>query len=246
MQAYLINLDRSPGRLAEADAQLRAAGQAYARVPAVDGQALTARERGGFGARLRYKLVSHRWPRPTELACALSHQRVYRRMIEAGDARALVFEDDVEIPDPAWFREALARIEADDDPAVPTAWRLDRWPTEPPTPARGLFPAVLGKGDGACAYVLNQPGARLLARLNTPPLAIADSWSRWARLGLRVRMIRPEPCRQSGAESTIGYDWRPPRRATWGWYVALWNLRQRLWRPVETALDALLIRITGR
>ena len=35
MKAYLINLDRSPGRLAEADAQLRAAGirARFRRVP---------------------------------------------------------------------------------------------------------------------------------------------------------------------------------------------------------------------
>ena len=39
MKAYLINLDRSPGRLAEADAQLHAAGVSYERVSAIDGRA---------------------------------------------------------------------------------------------------------------------------------------------------------------------------------------------------------------
>ncbi len=241
MQAYLINLDRSPGRLAEADAQLRAAGVDYVRVPAVDGLALTPQARRRAVSRLRFCLIHAGPPDAGTVGCALSHQAVYRQMTAGGIPLAAVFEDDVEIPDPARFREALAHIEATDEPAVPTVWRLERRPGEPENLPPGLHP-VTAASMGAYAYALNLAAAKRLTALNGPPIVtLADDWPRFSRLGVRVWSVRPEPCGQSGADSTISVAPRP-KRARWGWYAALWRARRRALH----ALDWLATRLTGR
>ena len=241
MQAYLINLDRSPERLAEADAQLRAAGVAYARVPAVDGRALTAREHRRAVNRLRYCLIHAGPPNVGTIGCALSHQAVYRRMMAEGVPLAAVFEDDVTVPEPGRLREALARVEATDEPAVPTVWRLERRPGEAEGLPPGLYPATAAS-MGTYAYALNLAAARRLAVLNGPPIVtLADDWPRFSRLGVRVWSLRPEPCGHGGKESTISVEAKPGR-ARWGWYVALWRLRRRAFH----ALDWLATRLTGR
>lgn len=241
MQAYLINLDRSPERLAEADAQLRAAGVAYVRVPAVDGLALPPRERRRAVNRLRYCLIHADLPNAGTVGCALSHQAVYRRMAEAGVPLAAVFEDDVTVPEPACLREALARIEATDEPAVPTVWRLGRRPGEPGGLPPGLYP-VTAASMGTYAYALNLAAAKRLTALNGPPIVtLADDWPRFSRLGVRVWSVRPEPCGHGGESSTISVE-PQPRRARWGWYVALWRARRRALH----ALDWLATRLTGR
>ena len=241
MQAYLINLDRSPERLAEADAQLRAAGVAYARVPAVDGRALTAREHRRAVNRLRYCLIHAGPPNVGTIGCALSHQAVYRRMMAEGVPLAAVFEDDVTVPEPGRLREALARVEATDEPAVPTVWRLERRPGEAEGLPPGLYPATAAS-MGTYAYALNLAAARRLAVLNGPPIVtLADDWPRFSRLGVRVWSLRPEPCGHGGEESTISVEAKPGR-ARWGWYAALWRARRRALH----ALDWLATRLTGR
>src|SRR5690606_14539914 len=52
--------------------------------------------------------------RPNELACSLSHERVWRTMLHAGESRALVLEDDAELSQglPAFLAE-LEGIDAD-------------------------------------------------------------------------------------------------------------------------------------
>ena len=241
MKAYLINLARSKERLAAADTQLRAAGVAYERVEAVDGRALSRRERRRLCSAVRFWMIYGARPSAGTIGCALSHQAVYRRMLGAGEPLAAVFEDDVEVLDAAWLREALARIEASDKPVEPTVWRLERWPSEAPEEVgAGFFPSG-PNAMGTCAYVLNAAAARRLRFLNGEPiLTLADDWPRRMRQGLRVWSVRPEPCRQCGAPSTIGGA--APRRARWGWYVALWRAR----RWVTQSLDGVMTWWTGR
>ena len=199
MKAYLINLGRSPERLAAADAALRTAGVAYTRVEGVDGRALDAKALRTAANRVRFRLIYGAWPSAGTIGCALSHQAVYRRMIAEDDSLALVFEDDIAIPAPEAFRRTVAAIAQDNDPAVPTAWRLEQRPTDPPVAGAGFWPAKPGV-CGACAYAVNLAGARLLARLNRAPIvALADDWPRFGRLGLRALRFHH---RQSGAPAS--------------------------------------------
>ena len=88
---YLINLDRSPDRLAEMQARLDALGVTFIRVAAVDGKALTVAERDAAEAPHKEWLPLT----ASEVGCFLSHRACWRRIAE-GDARyGCVFEDDM-------------------------------------------------------------------------------------------------------------------------------------------------------
>jgi glycosyl transferase family 25 len=88
---YLINLDRSPDRLAEMQARLGALGVAFTRVAAADGKVLTEAER-------EVTRASHKEWLPltaTEVGCFLSHRDCWRRIAEGLAAYGCVFEDDM-------------------------------------------------------------------------------------------------------------------------------------------------------
>ncbi len=92
---YLINLDRSPDRLATMSEQLSAAGIAFERVAATDGTMLRDET---FAEHTRannyYKPL-----RRGEVGCYLSHLETLQRFIDSGRPYALILEDDVVLSD---------------------------------------------------------------------------------------------------------------------------------------------------
>lgn len=90
LPVFVINLDRSPDRLASVSEQLREAGVPFARFPAVDG---SRTDRAGPD-------VSH-WGRhfatDSMLGCALSHMHLWRHVRNEGLRAALIMEDDVRL-----------------------------------------------------------------------------------------------------------------------------------------------------
>ena len=235
MKAYLINLDRSPGRLAEADAQLRAAAIPYERIPAVDGRALGWAALRRRVSRFRFFLVHGRFPNLGEVACSLSHLEACRRLLVSDEPAALVFEDDV-LLDPAAFRHAIDLIRPHLDPTKPDLFLLC---DHEGASGHGIVPA--GDAHFAEAYVITAAAARRLLALNDPVRAMNDAWAHWVARGIAVHKVLPAPCTQRGG-SDINPDWRPLRRARWRWYVTLWRARLALGQ----ALDRLIWEVSGR
>jgi glycosyl transferase family 25 len=95
MKFYLINLDRSPDRLAWMSSRLQTLGINPVRVPAVDGKQLSKETLN------RWDSVRH--PQfgmgPGEVACFLSHRRVWEIISDGKDDWGLVAEDDIHISD---------------------------------------------------------------------------------------------------------------------------------------------------
>lgn len=90
MQIFYINLASRPDRRADMERQFAALGLTAARIAAVRGSDI------GPEMLARYcNPKRSRWMTPNELACNLSHKAVWSRLIESGEARALVLEDDV-------------------------------------------------------------------------------------------------------------------------------------------------------
>ena len=85
MRIFLINLDRSPGRLAAMIAQFDALGLQAERLPAVEGNSIDLSSDAFSGLR------------PGEIGCFLSHREAWRRLAESGEELALVLEDDVRL-----------------------------------------------------------------------------------------------------------------------------------------------------
>ncbi|MEG2725303.1 MAG: glycosyltransferase family 25 protein [Kiritimatiellia bacterium] len=240
MKAYLINLDRSTERLAAAEAQLRTAQIVYERVSAVDGRALTFRERRRACSYGRFLLINSCLPLPGIIGCALSHLEVYRRMIAEQIPYALILEDDVKLEQEA-VPSALRQIVDVVNPDEPAAWLLHNHHkfSLPDGRAEGILP--VRKVFFAEAYVITLAGAQLLLRVNTPILTLADAWERWRQYGLHVFMVFPTAACQSGTTSDIA-EFIAPRRMSWRWYVALWNVRTAVFH----ALDRFLFYLTGR
>lgn len=91
---YLINLDRSPDRLAMMSGRLSATGIAFERVPAVDGMSLS-------DVQFQQQIRENRFYKPLrrgEVGCYLSHMEAMQRFIDSGKRYALVLEDDVMLP----------------------------------------------------------------------------------------------------------------------------------------------------
>lgn len=96
MICYLINLDRSPERLANMQAQFDRAGIAFTRVSGVDGKLLSDEE-----------LVAvvdpvQRWEIPmpaSEIGCFLSHKKCIELIACGADEYVAIFEDDVTLSD---------------------------------------------------------------------------------------------------------------------------------------------------
>ena len=91
---YLLNLDRSAGRLVQSTARLNAACLDPIRVPGVDGSALATEQRGLADRRTSRRLTG-RALSDGEVGCYLGHLRALERMLEDGVPHALVCEDDV-------------------------------------------------------------------------------------------------------------------------------------------------------
>ena len=85
--AYLINLDRSPERLAHMTAELGRASVAFTRVAAVDGERLAEADVADANPALSRG----------EIGCFLSHRTVWKRIADGSDPFAVVLEDDIHV-----------------------------------------------------------------------------------------------------------------------------------------------------
>ena len=220
MKAYLINLDRCPERLAAADAELKAAGVAYERMRAIDGRALSAGEIRRNCNRLAFLLANGRRVKTNELACALSHMACYRAGLAAGEPFFAVFEDDLTVNGAA-FADAARRIAAENDPAKPTVWLLNRR-NRVSDPGRPCSVRLLDTPDdvmhtwGGEGYVLNRAAAERILAFAYPVRYVLDAWPTYARHGVEVRIVFPTACGIRDTPSVIART--ATGRAAWDWY----------------------------
>src|SRR4051794_10999523 len=105
MHTYVINLSRSPERREHITSELRKTGLGYDIVPGVDGRELDLDDVDRIAPAL-FDRSSY----PAGMAgCALSHLRVYERILADGVDAAVVLEDDVTLPaDLGSLAEAVA------------------------------------------------------------------------------------------------------------------------------------------
>lgn len=218
MHAYVINLARSLDRLAHIAAELGKTGLDYEIVTAVDGRDLDLSDPAIVDPSLPYinpslPIVDVGLAAGTAGA-ALSHLRVYRKIIEDGLDRALVLEDDVVLPaDLGSLADAVA------DQLVGAEVALLSYDSPDPCKvsvagsvhlpsARVLaLPIDIGQPRSAGAYVLTREACERLVKCSPPVRVQADSWSFFYREGLldRVRCVVPLPVlKDPRFTSTIG------------------------------------------
>lgn len=245
MKSYLINLDRGSDRLAVSAKLFADAGLAFERVPAVDGKALSRARRSEVCPPVRFYLANAHRALPGEIGCVLSHLAAWRTAFAGYVPAAAFFEDDISF-DAEGLRRALASIERDDDPAVPTVWLLHAGlPRPADEDGRAWYDiretADVGHAFWASSYALNAAAARRLAAILTPMANVADAWSTFARCGVRVLALF-HPCAGQRRNDASSISKRPSFLWRQSWYRRLHWFR---WR-IAFRLDLLLKRFEGK
>jgi glycosyl transferase family 25 len=162
LPVFVINLDRSPARLATMVAQLDRLGVPFERISASDGRNLSPED-----ADRNPPSVGRRPLSPGEIGCFGSHRRFWSIVVERNLTAAVVLEDDVILDDR--FVEALAGIAA--RPQASDVIRFMSLTHEPAIAVSevGLFaleePISFSRCIGTQGYAIGQVAAiRLLAQ----------------------------------------------------------------------------------
>lgn len=199
---YVVNLDRSPERLARLAVELQHSGLPFRRVPAVDGRNLdgNVREYDKAANRLHYLAPLS----PGEVACVLSHRAVWRMIQDGEEKAAVVLEDDAAF---AGDRDELFRV-AEEIARSPRPELVKLYDLSAPRRPAGdyrrrhpLLPALT-----TTAQALNRSAAQALLAFTETFHEPADVIiQRWWDHGVRVTALAPSLFTEVGprSDSTI-------------------------------------------
>jgi glycosyl transferase, family 25 len=213
VKAYVINLARSTERRAHMVRQLRTTGLDYEFIEAIDGNGLDLGDPATVGpiSLGRGQLQSGVWggdrSRSGVVGCALSHLKVYQRILADSADVALVLEDDVTLPADIHDIAAAAAVHmvgadvvllhyGNVNVAYHCGLRLSRTTAVQLTGPRILaFPAEIADVSGAGAYLVTREACEFMAREVLPVRVPADDWAFFfAKDALRsVRCVAPVP-----------------------------------------------------
>ena len=205
--AYLINLDRSPQRLAAMVPRLEALGLPWKRIAAVDGNDFGALPWPGYDDRA----YTRNWGKshhPNEVACYLSHVRTLEAFLADGGAFALILEDDGAF-DPglkAVLQDLLALSGSWD--AVKLAGHHSGMPATVARLGHGRrLVAFLQRQTGSAAYLVSRKAAAAyVAKLLPMRVPFDHAFDQVWRFGLVLRGVVPLPIVPAGGASTIGHS----------------------------------------
>lgn len=192
---WVINLDRSPERLASISAQLDRLGLAWTRQRAVDARAFTPEQQALLDVPA-YQRKHGKEPVAGELGCYLSHVEVMHAFLASAKDFALILEDDVQLG-----AELPAVIEALEHQAA--RWDMVKLSAvHSGTPQRYLqltartqLAVMLSRCTGSSAYLLNRRGAeRFLAGLLPMQLPYDHVFDQGWVFDLKIRLAVPPPC----------------------------------------------------
>lgn len=190
---FVINLDRSPERLAAIRTAAAAEGIDLIRIPAVDGKTVPEAERVELD-RAGFLRDHGKVPMDGEYGCYVSHVAALRRIAQ-GDADAgVVFEDDVRpLPDLVPVLRSLADIDDWDVVRFAHHRRVSRRPIRSLAKGRHLFATWFGPTGSAAAYVVRREAAGRLADALLPmrlpyDVALERGWA----TGVRTYDIWPD------------------------------------------------------
>jgi glycosyl transferase family 25 len=215
LKVFVISLERAVDRRAHMTRLLEGLGIEAEFVPAVDGRALTARDRSQYDSRLA-RLNYRSEMTDAEIACYLSHYRIYERICREGLPMALIMEDDIDVAPN--LKPLLRDLASQPEPE----WTVVRLQTQRgkvlnPTSAQEYGRPVCAVSGGAlyqidthvlggCAYLMRHSAAQTMLtygrRISRP---IDQALDRYWENGIVPYVVRPFPVRQHPAfESEIG------------------------------------------
>lgn len=253
MQAYVINLARSPERRAHMVAQLEKRGVPHKLVEAVDGRDLDLTDRSIVDP----KTVETCFDGAHNSAgvgggvgCALSHLKAYRAILADQVQCALVLEDDVSLPSD--LSSLIDEIGGQMKGAELTLLSFHSPKPRKVTNAgavtlassrRLVYPVDLHKLTSAGAYLITSEACTRMVNTILPVRVNSDNWEFFVNHGAidKVRCVVPMPVTNSVAfRSTIDYFGQGTLQA---------RVRESIYRsglPIVSQVLALRRRLTFR
>lgn len=175
---WVLNLERSRDRREFMEKQLQGLNRQFEIIPAVDGNYLDAEDLKHYSVQEAIKTIQ-REMKPGEIGCALSHARMWERIVAENIEEVLILEDDVTIQS-----ELLDVLEWRH--AFPGDWELVNFRTDvkkipfgPPVYTEYRICHFRSYANRTCAYFINTRGAKKLCDHVYP--------IRWAADGLTGR-----------------------------------------------------------
>lgn len=197
MKIYVINLDRDEERLKFALEQAEKNGVSFERISGVYAKDIPESKLKKDVNYLRFTLRMGKRPGLGEIGCALSHIKIYRKMVEENIPYACILEDDIFILD--HFKEQLNTLSDWFDPERPTVVRLNM----PVESLKSNEIAIRDHEDySACSYCLNLAAAKALLKDNYPLHTFADDWPNWDKYKvIELYNSNPKVCWHNNAAS---------------------------------------------
>jgi glycosyl transferase family 25 len=203
---FVVNLDRSPDRLARISGQLQLANIAFSRFAAVDGSKIDWRSPDMLDIQSYHR---HHGKEPTagEVGCFASHVGLMRMFLEGPHAYCLVLEDDAIVP--ADFRSVVEALIASPACGDMTMLYGNRPGLAVKTASLGDgkhdVVGYFGKQTGTVAYLINRKAAQAYVDHLLPMrLPIDHAFGQPWTFGIRMRGVRPFPIQTGQFESDIG------------------------------------------
>lgn len=204
--SFVINLARDSVRRNHMREQLEKRGLSAEFIPAVDGRVLSAEDRSLYSREKALRIYGVEMM-DTEIACALSHYRLYEKIVRDGIDVALIMEDDIELspqfspivrtlaedPNPEWLVVRLESMRPRVRAAEGRKFEGQKIKTFSDGELYQLQTHVLGLG----AYMIRKEGAKRMLDYARPIFMASDQMmDRYWENGIIPYVIRPFPAYQ--------------------------------------------------
>lgn len=188
MKIFIVNLKHSIERRQKMEAQISSLGLSAEFIEAVDGRLMSEEERGRVTAEVNYAFL------PGEIGCALSHQKIYKKMIDENIDNALILEDDVVLDEE--LKNVMERISIPADrPSVILLSRSNKFfkkPLKNITNKHCLHKTL--HATTTHSYIINNKAAISLLKGLNPIWIVADKWGLFEDMSLvEVYSVVPHP-----------------------------------------------------
>ena len=190
MKIFVINLQKNKERLSTIDQQLRNIGVEYERVEAVYGKDLSLEEKRSSLNEFAWWCLMGYPARDGEVGCALSHLKIYKKMIDEDISWACVLEDDANphdnLLDILHFIENSNEIKSGDKSVILIS---DKSGSDKNSyQIRPISSAFFSDG-----YVITKTAAQSIYSHNYPIKCPADTWTFWRRRRW-INLYHATPC----------------------------------------------------
>ena len=214
MKTFIINLERSKVRRENVTREVEAQGIDYELISAVDGSALSDQQLSDVPMTEEVRANPNYYTKSV-IGAALSHIRVYQKIVDEKVGLALVMEDD------AVLTGNFARVLDDVQSKIAVneiivfhymSFRpLILSTVEAQSVGNGFglyYPVDFSSVNSGAGYVITQAAAQSLLSVVSPIQAEADSWAQFYEQGGfgSIRFVYPMPLTVRGEKSTIAAD----------------------------------------